>query len=202
MPLDSDVNSADSQLHVEFYEYDKDPHKGKPFVRIVVPGDKTNIIDQPARDDHKRRFQRQWLHFLSTSGESQIIGTPLTQWNKERPEELTEGQLSELIILKFQTTEQVAIASDSQIQRMGMGAAGLRERARSFLSSKNAQTSGAELNQAKAEIAELKAMVANIASMQSAQPITKPKGKRGRPHKNKVSIDVQHNDAAISAAGR
>ena len=86
MPLDSDVNNADAQLHVEFYEYEKDPHKGKPFVRIVVPGDKTNIIDQPARDDHKRRFQRQWLFVLSKSADGQVIGTPISLWHKERPE--------------------------------------------------------------------------------------------------------------------
>ena len=63
MPLDSDENGADSKLFVEFYEQERMPDRGKVYVRIMVPGDTTNIIDQPVRDDHKERFPRQWLHF-------------------------------------------------------------------------------------------------------------------------------------------
>lgn len=205
MALDSDIANADAHLHVEFYEHEKDPYKGKAFVRIMIPGDKTSVIDTVAADHHKRRFQRQWLHFQMQNSDGQIVGTPLSVWHKERPDELTDGQLQELLILKFQSVEQLAMATDSQIQRVGMGAAGLRERARSFLSSKNAQASGAELAKAQAEIEALKAMVANIASMQAAQPLhaaAKPRGKkRGRPFKNKVPVNVQHDDAAIGAAG-
>ena len=47
MPLDSDINNADSQLHVEFYVKDSGANEGRPYVRIMAPGDKTNIIDQP-----------------------------------------------------------------------------------------------------------------------------------------------------------
>jgi hypothetical protein len=44
--------------------------------------------------------------------------------------------MAELQILKFQTVEQVATASDSQVQKVGMGAAGLRELAKTFLNLK------------------------------------------------------------------
>ncbi len=47
--LDSDVNNADAQLHVEFYTKDSGVNEGKTYVRIMAPGDKTNIIDQPCR---------------------------------------------------------------------------------------------------------------------------------------------------------
>lgn len=204
MPLDSDIANADMHLHVEFYEHEKDPYKGKPFVRIMIPGDKTSVIDTLAGDHHKRRFQRQWLHFQAQSTDNQVVGTPLSLWHKERPEELTDGQLQELLILKFQSVEQLAMAADQQIQRVGMGASGLRERARQYLSGKNAQFSGAELKAAQAEIVELRAMVANIAKMQAAAPLAaaaRPKGKRGRPFKRKVPVNVQHNDAAIGATG-
>lgn len=205
MPLDSDVTNADSQLHVEFYEHERDPHKGKPFVRIVVPGDKTNVIDQPVREDHKRRFPRQWMFFQMKNAEGEIIGTPLSLWHQERPEELADGQFAELTILKFQSVEQVATASDNQIMRIGMGAAGLRERARSYLSGKNAQNSGAEMAKLQAETAELRAMLANITQMQSAAPLVaaKPKGKRGGWNKGKkrVPVNVQHNDAATMPTG-
>lgn len=205
MPLDSDVNNADLQLHVEFYEHDREPYKGQPFVRIITPGDKTNIIDQPARDDHKRRFPRQWMFFQMKNSEGTIIGTPLSVWHKERPEELNDGQLTELVILKFQSVEQIATASDGQIMRIGMGADGLRQRAIRYLSSKNAQTSGAELTKAQQEIELLKSQIANIVKMQAAQPLAAAKpsyrGKRRGPKpKLKAPVNVQH-DAATGSAG-
>lgn len=204
MPLDSDVDNADAQLHVEFYECDREgPWKGKPFVRIVVPGDKTNVIDQPAREDHKRRFQRQWLHFQRQSGEANMVGTPLSQWHLERPEELTDGQLSEMTILKFQSVEQIAMASDGQIMRIGMGGLGLRERAKAYISSKHAQASGAELKEAQAQIAALTELVHKMASAAPLATAAKPKGKRGgwNKGKKKVPVNVQHNDAATGATG-
>lgn len=205
MPLDSDIANADAHLHVEFYEHEKDPYKGKPFIRIMIPGDKTSVIDTIAADHHKRRFQRQWLHFQAQNTEGQVVGTPLSVWHKERPDELTDGQFQELLILKFQSVEQLAMAADQQIQRVGMGAAGLRERARQYLSGKNAQVSGAELRAAQKEIAELRAMVANIAKMQSAAPLTaaaKLKKRSGWPKgKKRVLVNVQHDDAATGATG-
>lgn len=202
MPLDSDAPNADAQLHVKFYEHDREPYKGVPFVRIMIPGDKTNIYDQPARDHHKQRFPRHWLHYQMKHSDASVIGTPLMVWHRERPEEFTEGQLGELSILKFQTVEQLATASDAQIQRVGMGAAGLRERARQFLSAKNAQTSGAELANAQAEIAALRAMVEGLAANASAQA-EKPKAKRGgwNRGKKKVPVNVNHDNVAAHAAG-
>ena len=102
MALDSDINNADSQLYVEFYTSEKDPYKGKPFIKIVVPGDKTTVIDQPVRDDHKERFPRQWLHFQMQSGDGPVIGTLLQQWNTDDSEGFNAHQMAELQILKFQ----------------------------------------------------------------------------------------------------
>lgn len=203
MRLDSDVDNADSQLHVEFYTYDEDgPWKGSAHVRIVTPGDKTNIIDRPARDSDKRRFQRQWLHYQRANSDHLIVGTPLSAWRQERPEELTDGQLQELTILKFLSVEQVAMASDTQVMRMGMGAMGLRERARTYLSSKNAQVSGAALSTAQAQIEELKAMVAQLAANQSAPAPNKQKSRRGgyRPRKAKAENGELNSPAAGSAS--
>lgn len=206
MNLDSDTQNADAQLHVEFYEYKGEgPYQGKPFVRIVVPGDKTNVIDQPAREDHKRRFQRQWLYFQSKQ-DGPVIGTSLLIWHQERPQELTEGQLGELVILKFQSVEQVATASDGQIMRVGMGATGLRERALRYLSSKNAQTSGAELLAAQAQIKALQEAVAQITTMHAAQPLQaaakrKTGWPKGKPRPKKASVNDNHNNAPAGAAG-
>ena len=81
MALDSDIASADAQLHVEFFiAKDVEGWDGKPFIRIMAPGDKTNIIEQPVREDHKERFPRQWLYFQMQNTDCQVIGTPLIDW--------------------------------------------------------------------------------------------------------------------------
>jgi len=171
--LDSDIGNGDQHLHVEFYMHDKAPYKDRPFVRIIVPGDKTNVVDQPVREDHKARFPRQWLHFQMQSDTGMVIGTSLPDWNKDRPEEFTDYQMAELQILKFQTVEQVATASDSQLQRVGMGATGLRDKARAYLLGKNQTESSSELAKTRTELDELKAQMAML--METRKP--------GRPRK-------------------
>jgi hypothetical protein len=153
--LDSDISNADSQLHVEFFVSEDKDYKGIPFVRIIVPGDKTNIVEQPVREDHKERFPRQWLYFQMKNEEGGIVGTPIEEWHKAEPDNINRGQIEELQILKFQSVEQIATASDAQLQRFGMGGTGLRERARMFLSRKNRSESQVELDETKKQLAEL-----------------------------------------------
>jgi len=173
MPLDSDVPNGDEQLHVEFYITDAKGWEGKPFIRINIPGDKTSIIEQRVREDHKARFPRQWLYFQMKQSERdgpQIIGTPLSQWRDDAPEELTRGHIEELQILKFQTVEQVAGASDQQLQRLGMGGPGLRERAKAYLGRKIRQETQGELEDTKRQLAELQAQMAALAARKPGRP--------------------------------
>lgn len=190
MPLDSDVANADSHLHVEFYENKREPYNGKPFVRIMVPGDKTTIIDQPVRDDHKRRFPRQWLWFQSQNAGDTVPGTPLSKWHEDEPDMFTVGQMEELQILRFQVVEQVATASDQQLQRVGMGAVGLREKARMYLTRKNQSQGNSELQDLKEQVAQLTALLT-----QNAAPA---KNKGGRPRK---IVDGELNTASAHTAG-
>ena len=164
--LDSDVHNSDTHLFVEFYEYENDPYKGRPFVRIMTPGDKTNVIETFANDDHKMRFPRQWLAFQMRGSDevAMLIGVPLSRWRQERPDDLSEVQQAELQILKFQTVEQVATSTDAQLQRIGMGAAGLRERARAYLTGKNNAEAESKISAQQAEIDELKKQMQAILS--------------------------------------
>jgi hypothetical protein len=172
MPLDSDEANADAKLHVEFYT---NKEVGRPFIRIMVPGDTTNIIDQPVRDDHKERFPRQWLHFQMQNENGDIPGTKLQEWHDAAPSDITDAQVAELQILKFRTVEQVATASDAQMMRVGMGGVGLRLRAQAFLRLKSESTSNSELVEAKAKLAALEAQVAALVAAREDAP------RRGRP---------------------
>jgi hypothetical protein len=82
--------------------------------------------------------------------------------------------MAELQVLKFQSVEQVATASDSQLQRIGMGAMGLRERARAYLTGKNQSENTTELSETKKKLQELEAQMAMILENQR---------KPGRPRK-------------------
>lgn len=217
MPLDSDVPNADLNLQVEFYVFEGDGMwKGVPHVRITTPGDKTNRPDRPASDDDKRRFQREWLHFQARTSGDLVIGTPLLTWREERPDDLTDGQMQELMILKFLSVDQLAMASDTQVARVGMGAVGLRERARRYLAAKNAQASGAALERAQDELFMMKAamerMQAQMLELKTAPPkeeVHRPGAARRkvawnkgmkRPTTKKAPADVDHDHAAAGAA--
>ncbi len=99
----------------------------RDFVVIELPGDKLNMIDTLATEEHKVRFTRQWQEF-SLGREDIIKGTPLEDWQALQP-----GQLEELKYYKFKTVEQFANASFGLVQKMGGFYVALQERARKEL---------------------------------------------------------------------
>ena len=174
--MDSDMNNADNALHVEFYKSTEEGYKDVPFVRIHIPGDKTTVIDQPVREDHKERFVRQWLYFQMKSNEgAEVYGTMLSKWNADEPKEFDKFQMEELQILKYQTVEQVATSTDSQLQRVGMSGFALRDKARAYLARQNQTVTSTALEDAQKELAILKEQVARLTS--------NSKPKMGRPKK-------------------
>jgi ribosomal protein L29 len=178
MPLDSDIFNADEQLQVEFYiAKDVDPKwDGKPFVRINIPGDKTTIIEQPVTEEHKKRFPRQYLYFQMKQNEQDApaIGTSLDVWFTDGNGDITRGHIEELRILKFQTVEQVASASDAQLQRIGMGGTGLREKAKAFLARRNRSETENQLDETKKQLAELQAQMAALMARKPGRPKREP----------------------------
>jgi len=174
--MESDMNNADNALHVEFYKSTEEGYKDVPFVRIHIPGDKTTVIDQPVREDHKERFVRQWLYFQMKSNEgAEVYGTMLSKWNADEPKEFDKFQMEELQILKYQTVEQVATSTDSQLQRVGMSGFALRDKARTYLARQNQTAASTALEDAQKELAILKEQVALLTS--------NSKPKMGRPKK-------------------
>lgn len=142
-PNFSNPTDPDARLHVVIYKRPvenafRTQQEGRKifedqiYIRIQVPGDTLNILDVPIREDHKMRFPRHWAYFESTQGGALESGTPLSQWPILGP-----SQVEELHALKFRTVEQIATASDLQLQRIGMAGGmaptALRDRAIRFL---------------------------------------------------------------------
>lgn len=108
-----------------------------PYVRIMVPGRNETLIDEPVREDHKAKWPDKWLYFASNEGlidsGANIPGWKIEEWVHVNGDKETVRNLQ---YQRFYTVEQIAGASDMQIQRLGMGAAGLREAARRALQEK------------------------------------------------------------------
>jgi len=194
MPLDSDVSDADNHLHVEFYVNHADPnYPGKDFIRIMVPGDRTSIMETLVTEHYKARFPRQYLYFQMNKDPTYAIGTQLIDWHNADPEDFNAVQLAEMQILKFSSVEQIATATDAQLQRIGIGAAGLRERAKRFLDRKSQKDGISELDRARSDRDAMQAQIdmlrAEMASMTKRGP--------GRPRKEE---DVHDDDAPTGAA--
>lgn len=207
--LASDLNNAefagardpDSGLYVEFYW--NEPVDGwasreasnkaqrnivvklpkQPFVRIMVPGDKTSEFTCAVDEAHKQRFPRQWLAWQIAEGliggEEDIPGWKLTEWN-----ELNADMCRELQYLRFVTVEQLAGASDKQIQGIGMGGLQLREKARVALRNKMGAETRDAIEARDAENAALKETVAalqeQMANFMESQGVQQKRGP-GRP---------------------
>jgi hypothetical protein len=109
---------------------------GPPETKVVV----SHAVDpddpsSPVNNHVRTRFRRQWEHFLSQYQRGTTLtmaGTSLDEWPL-----LNLGVKATLRGAGFQTVEQIATASDHQLNSMGMGlgmsAAEARQKSRDFL---------------------------------------------------------------------
>lgn len=180
------VANPDAIMHVEFYmhapvdkwESEKEGKtvrlKEQPFVRIMRPGDKDTILEVPVHEGHKARWPEKWLYFATKHGliEGNLADVP--GWKLAEWDELKDNAelVRDLEYKRFFTVEQIAGASDAQVQRLGMVGMGLREKAKRALAEHmNAATKEA-IEQRDKEIAELKAQMKEMMAMM------KPKDKK------------------------
>lgn len=178
--LASDLNNPefvnpmdpDALMHVEFYWHEPvdgwaSRVQGKTvklpkqvFVRIMKPGDQTSILEVPIREDHKKRWPQKWLYFQMQEGLAdkgvQIQGWKITEWDELNGQ---DELIRNLQFLRFHTVEQIAGASDAQIQGMGIGGPGLRDRAVAALRNHVSAGVKAQIEARDAKIAAQDAML-------------------------------------------
>ena len=190
--LASDVNNPefvgavnpDSQLYVEFYWHEpvnkwaseeatqkagkRVVVKGErqPFVRIMRPGDQTTILETAVREDHKQRWPEKWLYWMMAEGlvdeGAGVPGWKIDEWPhlKDQPD-----LLRELKFLRFHTVDQVAGASDAQVQKLGIGGPGLREQAKVDLRERMGREVKDQMAQKDKEIADMKEQLAKLTAL-------------------------------------
>lgn len=190
------AHDPDARLHVVFYEKEmqdayRSEKEGRPIffmvdkVKITVPGNQLNNMDDFVNDSHKQRFPRQWQHYLNNkkADSEAIIGTPLAEWPR-----ISRAQAEELKYLGFRSVENIANASDAQLQSLGMKAGmqphAFRELAQRFLATAN-QEAAANKDAERAAAAEAReAETAKaLAEMREQLAALQAKGKPGRKPK-------------------
>ncbi len=174
----------ESTLYVSFYldaiEFKSESEKAGrpvfkdvPFIKILVPGDTTNIIERKATKDDELKFPKAWARFKAQESEA-VEGMPLEQWPQ-----VTRSLLKELKYFEVHTVEQLAGLSDGQIAKLGMGFTEYRNKAKAYLA---AAAGTASATAQEAENQRLRDQLADLQKQMSE--LSKPKV--GRPAKETV----------------
>lgn len=127
------------------------------WIRIMKPGDQTSIIERQMSEGDKQRFTQEWVYFEIANG-LRDDGANIPGWRLEEWLHLDHqpDMLRDLKYMRFYTVEQIAGASDAQIQRVGIGGPGLREQARVDLRNKMASDLNAGIKERDAELEALR----------------------------------------------
>lgn len=215
----SGAKDPDSLLHVEFYwdegldqnltesesiKAQKLVRVKKPrsiYVRIMVPGDKSSIIERSKEGRDEVRWPKQWRWFQMQEGlvarNENDIGWKIEDWD-----ELSDDERRELKFKRFYTVEQIAGANDAQINMMGMGGPGLRIKAIQALKARSGAATAVkekELQELKDQVAKLTALIS--AGAQPASPTPPPMAEAAPPaEKPRRTMSDEHK--AKMAAGR
>lgn len=125
------------------------------FIRIIVPGDKKNIVIREVRDDDKQRFEARYAAFKRNE-EEVLTGYPLKQWPG-----IGKAMFEELKYMGFRTVEDVANMSDGTAGKVA-GWHILKRRAQTFL---EVQAGNAPAEKLQAALGERDATIAAQGSM-------------------------------------
>ena len=175
--LDESRFVNDDKLFVQFYrkpmlhagkshEAGRAIYEERDFIRIMVPGDKLNIIDREVDAFDERRFASRYEKWKAGQG-NVIEGTPLSSMPRMSPTKVEEYKY-----FNIHTVEQLADANDN-VGRNFMGFQEDKRSAKAFieLAKGNApiEKMNEELKARDSKIEELQAQIEAITKMMSAK---------------------------------
>ena len=141
------------------------------FLKKLVPGDNTLTIDRPMREQDIEDYPVEWARFEQKK-EATVAGTPIEVWNA-----ISETQKAEFKALNIFTIDQFAQLADIAGNKI-MGFNDLREKARTFIAAsqdskifdKIRAETDKKLQAQDVEMAELRAMIAELKAKKSGRP--------------------------------
>lgn len=123
--------------------------KEEECIYIRAPGSRDFVLRKASNRD-RRRFPSQYRHFKESQS-APDVGMPLKDWAP-----IARSEVDRYAYHGVKTVEQLAMVSDSNLDRLGMGAASLRQKARDMLE----QAKGlAPIEGMRAENAQLKSQL-------------------------------------------
>ena len=141
------------------------------FIKKLVPGDSTLIVDRPMREQDMEDHPIEWARYEQKK-EQKVAGTPIDAWSA-----VSETQKAEFKALNIFTIDQFANLPDVAGDKI-MGFNDLRSKARTFIMA--AQDSqmmdkiraemDKKLETQEAELAELRAMIAELTAKKAGRP--------------------------------
>ena len=97
------------------------------YVEIRIAGDKNNIVNRKVTQEDRDRWPVQYAAFNAGEAET-VTGTPIEEWPQ-----LSRTMAATCKALHIMNVEALAALSDDGIQRLGMGARDLVEKAKAYL---------------------------------------------------------------------
>jgi len=143
----------------------------KIFLKKLVPGDSTLVVDRPMREQDIDEFPIEWARFEQKK-EQKVSGTPIDVWTA-----ISETQKAEFKALNIFTIDQFAQLADSVGNKI-MGFNDLRDKARAFIAAakdsavfdKIRAETDAKLAQQEEEMAQLRELVNQLSAKKSGRP--------------------------------
>ena len=141
------------------------------FLKKLVPGDSTLVVDRPMRETDKEDYPIEWARFEQKK-EQKSDGTPIDAWMA-----INDTQKAEFKALHIFTIDQFAKLPDSAGNKI-MGFNDLRTKARAFIGAAQdsqmmdrirAETDE-KLKAQEVEMSELRAMIAELTSKKAGRP--------------------------------
>lgn len=143
----------------------------KIFLKKLVPGDSTLVVDRPMREQDIEEFPIEWARFEQKK-EQKVSGTPIDVWTA-----ISETQKAEFKALHIFTIDQFAQLADSVGNKI-MGFNDLRDKAKAFIAAakdsavfdKIRAETDAKLAQQEEEMAQLRELVNQLSAKKSGRP--------------------------------
>jgi hypothetical protein len=143
----------------------------KVFLKKLVPGDSTLVVDRPMRETDIEEYPVEWARFQQKK-EQRVAGTPIDAWAI-----LSDTQKAEFKALHVYTIDQFAQLADSAGNKI-MGFNDLRDKAKAFIAAaqdsqmfdKIRAETDAKLAQQEEEMAQLRALVNELSAKKAGRP--------------------------------
>ncbi len=131
------------------------------YVSIRIPGE-IDIQRHPVTDIDRERFPQAYAAYKASQPQEAVSGTPLSKW----PGSPSLSRVREAAALGIHTVEQLAVVSDANIGRLGVGWIAIRQKARDYLA---AAKDSAVLFELRAENEALKVRLSSLEQVLQTQ---------------------------------